>query len=162
MARLERLCVAVLAWFAHLDRGVRMGWTKIELEIPAAVLVLESGADTGPDALLQAFALDDREELATWCVPKPSPSGTPKRHFPTRAISSSYEIANSVRAEAFWDTPYVLIASPELNARDTVVFETPTSVAISRSDEPLCRRRQIRSHWSASTLRGRPITCPRR
>ncbi len=62
---LERLCVDLLAGFAHLDGGVRLGWKKIELEIPAAVLVLEGGADTGPDAFLQAFALDDREELAT-------------------------------------------------------------------------------------------------
>ena len=33
---------------------------SFELQISAAVLVLEGGTDTGPDAFLQAFALDDR------------------------------------------------------------------------------------------------------
>ena len=105
MARLERLCVVVLALFAHLDRGAGMGWKKIELQIPAAVLVLKGGADAGPDAFLQPFALDDREDLASCNVPKPSPCGTPKRYLLPPVLSRSYKVEKGFRAEAFWDRP---------------------------------------------------------
>lgn len=76
------------------------------------------------------FALDNREELATWHVPKPSPCGTPKRHLPPPALSHSYNAAKGFRAEAFWDKPYMSIASAAPSVRKTVVFEAPTSIAL--------------------------------
>jgi len=89
----------LVARFAHLDRGVRLGWKKIELQIPTAVLVLEGGTVVGSSTL----AFNDRQELSTWCVPKPSLSGTPICHSPPLATTGSYDAAKALRLEAFRD-----------------------------------------------------------
>lgn len=47
---------------SHLERYRRVRRQVVESQVPAAVLVLEGGADAGPEALLHALALHDAEE----------------------------------------------------------------------------------------------------